>query len=160
MDNNIVKVLAITVCEDKNGRTYKRITISATPGSDQYVNPATGEVHQVLAPSKTVRAIGYKVPYLYDADDSNAIPDYLWAAEPGMVIEGKIVRKEVIPYEIDGNSRNYATVFVQGETSDEVSFSLNTRHAFERSGRTLIADATVVPTMPETVATALGLMVD
>lgn len=158
--NNIVKVIATTVCEDKNGRSYKRITIAATSGSDQYVNPATGEVHQVLAPSKTVRAIGYEVPYLYEADDSNAIPDYLWAAEAGMVIEGKIVRKEVIPYEIDGNSRNYATVFVQGETTDVSSFDIATKQAFERSGRTLIESAAVVPTEPQTVATALGLMVD
>lgn len=158
--NNIVKVIATTVCEDKNGRSYKRITIAATSGSDQYVNPATGEVHQVLAPSKTVRAIGYEVPYLYEADDSNAIPDYLWAAEAGMVIEGKIVRKEVIPYEIDGNSRNYATVFVQGETTDASSFDIATKQAFERSGRTLIESATVIPIEPQTMATALGLMVD
>jgi hypothetical protein len=158
--NNIVKVIATAVCEDKNGREYKRVTIAASPGSDQYVNPATGEVHQVLAPTKTVRAIGYKVPYLYDANSTSAVPDYLWNAEPSMVIEGKIVRKEVIPYEIDENTRNYATVFVQGETSDQDSFAIATKQAFERSGRTLVENAAIVPTEPETVATALGLMVD
>ena len=153
----MVEVVATEICTDKNGREYKRVTLGTTATSGTWTNPATGEVHQVLSPGKTVRATGYKVPYLYDEDDSSAVSDYLWAAAPGMVIEGQIVRREVIPYDINGEMRNAATCFVQGNPNS-ADFDMAIKQAFERSGRTLVQDAVQVPTDTDPVATARGIV--
>lgn len=142
--SNMIEVVATEVCTDKNGREYKRVTLGTTATTGEWTNPTTGEIHQVLSPGKTVRTIGYKVPYLYDEDDSSAVPDYLYNAAPGMVVEGQIVRREVIPYEINGEVRNNATCFVQGNPNS-ADFDMSIRQAFERSGRTLLADAVRVP---------------
>lgn len=153
--SNFCEVIAAEIRNDKNGRRYKRVTLSQPQGTTTWTNPATGEVHQVLAPAQTVRTIGYEVPYLYDESDPSYVSDYLWHAAPGMVIEGAIVRREVMPYEIDGAIRNTATCFVQGNP-DNPSFELAVRLAFERSGRMLVGTTTVVPT--DTVATARGIV--
>jgi len=142
--SNMIEVVATEVCSDKNGREYKRVTLGTTATEGSWTNPSTGEIHQVLSPGKTVRTIGYKVPYLYDEDDSSAVSDYLWNAAPGMVVEGQIVRREVIPYEINGEVRNNATCFVQGNPNSP-EFKVAIKAAFDRSGRTLVADATRVP---------------
>jgi hypothetical protein len=142
--SNFVEVVATEICSDKNGRQYKRVTLGTTATTGTWTNPATGEIHQVLSPGKTVRTIGYKVPYLYDEDDSSAVSDYLWNAAPGMVIEGQIVRREVVPYDINGDTRNSATCFVQGNPNSP-EFELAVKQAFDRSGRTLLSDATRVP---------------
>lgn len=156
--SNFVEVLATEICTDKNGRDYKRVTLGTAATTSTWVNPGTGEVHPILAPAKTVRAIGYKVPYLYDEDDSSAVPDYLWNAAPAMVIEGEIVRREVLPYEINGDTRNYHSCFVQGN-SDSADFETAVKVAFERSGRTLLANAVQVPTEVDAVtATARGIV--
>ena len=155
--SNMVEVVATEICTDKNGREYKRVTLGTTATSGTWTNPATGEVHQVLSPGKTVRATGYKVPYLYDEDDSSAVSDYLWSAAPGMVIEGQIVRREVIPYDINGEMRNAATCFVQGNPNSS-DFDMAIKQAFERSGRTLGQDAGQVPTDTDPVATARGIV--
>jgi hypothetical protein len=155
--SNFVEVVATETCEDKNGRQYNRVTLGTTATSGQWTNPTTGEIHQVLSPGKTVRTIGYKVPYLYDEDDSSAVPDYLWNAAPGMVVEGQIVRREVLPYDINGDTRAAATCFVQGNPNS-VEFETSVKLAFERSGRTLIANATRVPMELDPVATARGIV--
>ena len=155
--SNMVEVVATEICTDKNGREYKRVTLGTTATSGTWTNPATGEVHQVLSPGKTVRATGYKVPYLYDEDDSSAVSDYLWSAAPGMVIEGQIVRREVIPYDINGELRNAATCFVQGNPNS-ADCDMAIKQAFERSGRTLVQHAVQVPTDTDPVATARGIV--
>ena len=155
--SNMVEVVATEICTDKNGREYKRVTLGTTATTGTWTNPATGEVHQVLSPGKTVRATGYKVPYLYDEDDSSAVSDYLWNAAPGMVIEGQIVRREVIPYDINGEMRNAATCFVQGNPNS-ADFDIAIKQAFERSGRTLVQHAVQVPTDADPVATARGIV--
>ena len=155
--SNMVEVVATEICTDKNGREYKRVTLGTTATTGTWTNPATGEVHQVLSPGKTVRATGYKVPYLYDEDDSSAVSDYLWAAAPGMVIEGQIVRREVIPYDINGDMRNAATCFVQGNPNS-ADFDMAIKQAFERSGRTLVQHAVQVPTDADPIATARGIV--
>lgn len=155
--SNMVEVVATEICTDKNGREYKRVTLGTTATTGTWTNPATGEVHQVLSPGKTVRATGYKVPYLYDEDDSSAVSDYLWNAAPGMVIEGQIVRREVIPYDINGDMRNAATCFVQGNPNS-ADFDMAIKQAFERSGRTLVQHAVQVPTDADPVATARGIV--
>lgn len=155
--SNFCEVVATETCVDKNGRNYKRVTLSKSQGSTTWTNPATGEIHPVLAPAKTVRTIGYEVPYLYDADDASAVSDYIWQAQTGMVIEGDIVRREVLPYTIDGETRTSATCFVQGNPNS-AEFELAVKQAFERSGRTLLADAVVVPTTAEAYATARGVV--
>jgi len=155
--SNMIEVVATEICIDKNGREYKRVTLGTTATTGTWTNPATGEVHQVLSPGKTVRATGYKVPYLYDEDDSSAVSDYLWNAAPGMVIEGQIVRREVIPYDINGEMRNAATCFVQGNPNS-ADFDMAIKQAFERSGRTLVQHAVQVPTDADPVATARGIV--
>lgn len=156
--SNFVEVVAVEICTDRNGREYKRVTLGTTATSGTWTNPSTGEVHQVLSPGRTVRATGYKVPYLYDADDASAVPDYLWNAVPGNVIEGEIVRREVLPYEIDGEQRNYHTCFVQGNPN-AADFETAVKVAFERSSRTLLAHAVQVPTDADAVtATARGIV--
>lgn len=156
--SNFVEVVATELCTDKNGRDYKRVTLGTAATSGTWTNPATGEVHPVLAPAKNVRTIGYKVPYLYDEDDSSAVPDYLWNATPGMVIEGDIIRREVVPYDIGGEMRNYHTCFVQGNPNSP-EFETAVKVAFERSGRTLVSAAVRVPTdIDEITATARGLV--
>lgn len=156
--SNMVEVIATEICTDKNGRDYKRVTLGTAATTSTWTNPATGEIHPILAPAKTVRTIGYKVPYLYDEDDSSAVCDYLWNAAPGMVIEGEIIRREVVPYDINGEMRNYHTCFVQGN-SNAADFETAVKIAFERSGRTLVADAVMVPTDADAVtATARGIV--
>lgn len=156
--SNYVEVVNTELCVDKNGREYKRVTLGTTATSGTWTNPQTGEVHQILSPGKTVRTIGYKVPYLYDEDDASAVSDYLWAAAPGNVIEGQIVRREVIPYDINGEQRNYHTCFVQGNPNS-ADFETAVKVAFERSGRTLLAHAVQVPTDADAVtATARGIV--
>ena len=157
--SNYCEVVATEICTDKNGREYKRVTLGTSAASSTWTNPSTGEVHPVLAPGKSVRTIGYKVPYLYDEDDSSAVADYLWNAMPGMVIEGEIVRREVVPYDINGESRNYHTCFVQGNPNS-ADFETAVKIAFERSGRTLIQEAVRVPTDMDAdpVATARGIV--
>lgn len=156
--SNMIEVVATEVCNDKNGREYNRVTLGTTATSGEWTNPSTGEIHTVLSPGKTVRTIGYKVPYLYDEDDSSAVSDYLWHAKPGMVVEGQIVRREVVPYDINGESRNAATCFVQGNPNS-ADFDMSIRQAFERSGRTLVADAVRVPMeASDPVATARGIV--
>ena len=156
--SNFVEVLAIEICTDKNGRDYKRVTLGTASSTTTWTNPATGEIHPVLAPAKTIRAIGYKVPYLYDEDDASAVSDYLWNAMPGMVVEGEIIRREVVPYEIGGEMRNYHSCFVQGN-SDSADFETAVKMAFERSNRTLLAHAVQVPTDADAVtATARGIV--
>ena len=156
--SNMVEVIATEICTDKNGRDYKRVTLGTAATTSTWTNPATGEVHPILAPAKTVRTIGYKVPYLYDEDDSSAVSDYLWNAAPGMVIEGEIIRREVVPYDINGEMRNYHTCFVQGNPN-AADFETAVKIAFERSGRTLVADAVMVPTDADAVtATARGIV--
>ena len=155
--SNMVEVLTTEICMDKNGREYKRVTLGTTAASQTWPNPATGEIHPLLSPGRTVRATGYKVPYLYDEDDSSAVPDYLWNAVPGMAIEGQIVRREVIPYDINGEMRNAATCFVQGN-ANSADFEVAVKQAFERSGRTLVQHAVQVPTDADPVATARGIV--
>lgn len=155
--SNMVEVLATEICTDKNGREYKRVTLGTTAASETWTNPATGEIHPLLSRGRTVRATGYKVPYLYDEDDSSAISDYLWAAAPGMVIEGQIIRREVIPYDINGEMRDSATCFVQGNPNS-ADFDMAIKQAFERSGRTLVQHAVQVPTDADPVATARGIV--
>lgn len=156
--SNFVEVVATEICTDKNGRDYKRVTIGTIANAGEWSNPTTGEVHQVLAPARTVRTIGYKVPYLYDDGDPSAVPDYLWNAAPGMVIEGDIVRREVIPYDINGETRNYHTCFVQGNPNS-ADFETAVKVAFERSGRTLLEHAVQVPTDINAVtSTARGVV--
>ena len=155
--SKFVEVVATEICTDKNGREYKRVTLGTTAASQTWTNPATGEIHPLLSPGRTVRATGYKVPYLYDEDDSSAVPDYLWNAVPGMAIEGQIVRREVIPYDINGEMRNAATCFVQGN-ANSADFEVAVKQAFERSGRTLVQHAVQVPTDADPVATARGIV--
>tara|TARA_R100001440_G_scaffold2904_1_gene7765 strand:+ start:3240 stop:3719 length:480 start_codon:yes stop_codon:yes gene_type:complete len=155
--SKFVEVVATEITTDRNDREYKRVTLGTIAGTQTYTNPSTGEIHPVLAPSKTVRTIGYKVPYLYDEDDESAVPDYLWNAVPGMVIEGQIVRREVLPYEINGEMRNYHTCFVQGNPNS-AEFPTAISAAFERSGRTLVQQAVQVPTEADPVATARGIV--
>ena len=155
--SNYCEVVATEICTDKNGREYKRVTLGTSAASSTWTNPNTGEVHPVLAPGKSVRTIGYKVPYLYDEDDSSAVSDYLWNAMPGMVIEGEIVRREVIPYDIGGEMRNYHTCFVQGNPNS-ADFETAVKIAFERSGRTMVQHAVQVPTEADPVATARGIV--
>ena len=154
--SNFCEVVGAELCNDKNGRDYKRVTLGTAATATTYVNPVTGEIHPVLAPSKTVRTIGYKVPYLFDEDDTNAVPDYLWNAAVGMVIEGEILRREVMPYDIDGESRTFATCFVQGNPN-AADFQTAVKIAFERSGRTLVEDAVQLPTEDTLAATARGI---
>ncbi len=157
--SNFVEVVATEICTDKNGRDYKRVTLGTTATTGTWTNPNTGEVQKLLAPGKTVRTIGYKVPYLYDDDGFSAVPDYLWQAQQGNVIEGQIVRREVIPYEINGDQRNYHTCFVQGNPNS-ADFETAVKVAFERSGRTLLEAAVRVPTDldADPVATARGIV--
>lgn len=140
-----VEVLAVENLQDRNAREYKRVTLRTMPTTEEWVNPATGQVHRLLTPGTNVRAIGYRIPYLYEDGDTGAIADYLWDAQPGMVIQGKIVKRNVMPYKIDDETRNTATVFVQGDSSS-TSFGAATKLAFDKSGRTLIEDAVRVPT--------------
>lgn len=155
--SNFVEVVATEICTDKNGREYNRCTLGTIASSETWTNPNTGEVCTVLAPTTTVRTIGYKVPYLFDEDDSSAVPDYLWNARPGMVIEGKIVRREVVPYDIDGTTVSTATCFVQGNPNSP-DFETAVKIAFDRSGRTLRSHAVQVPTDSNPVATARGIV--
>lgn len=155
--SNFCEIVATENCIDKNGREYKRVTLSKAQGTTTWTNPATGEIHPVLTPARTVRATGYKVPYLYDADDSSAVSDYLWNAAPGMVVEGDIVRREVVPYDIDGDTRTHSTCFVQGNPNS-ADFETAVKVAFERSGRTLLAYAVQVPTEDSVLSTARGLV--
>jgi hypothetical protein len=154
----MVEVISTEICTDKNGRDYRRVTLGKIAASETWTNPNTGEIMPLLSPGRTVRTIGYKVPYLYDEDDSSAVSDYLWHAKPGMVVEGQIVRREVVPYDINGESRNAATCFVQGNPNS-ADFDMSIRQAFERSGRTLVADAVRVPMeASDPVATARGIV--
>jgi hypothetical protein len=163
----MVEVISTEVCTDKNGRDYRRVTLGKIAASETWTNPNTGEIMPLLSPGRTVRTIGYKVPYLYDEDDSSAVPDYLWNATPGMVLEGQILRREVVPYEINGDTRNYHTCFVQGN-SNSADFEMAVKEAFDRSGRTLLANAVRVPIngdmtysnpgANEAVATARGIV--
>lgn len=155
--SNFCEVVATETCIDKNGREYKRVTLSKAQGSTTWTNPATGEIHPVLTPARTVRATGYKVPYLYDANDASAVSDYLYNAQVGMVVEGDIVRREVLPYDIEGESRTYSTCFVQGNPNS-ADFETAVKVAFERSGRKLIEYAVQVPTEDTVLATARGLV--
>ena len=152
----MVEVVATEICTDKNGREYKRVTLGTTATTGTWTNPATGEVHQVLSPGKTVRATGYKVLYLYDEDDSSAVSDYLWNAAPGMVIEGRLcavrsshmtstVRCATLPLALQGNPNS-------------ADFDIAIKQAFERSGRTLVQHAVQVPTDADPVATARGIV--
>lgn len=147
MSSNIdhVEVLAVENMQDRNAREYKRVTLRTMPATEEWTNPATGQVHRLLTPGTTTRTVGYRVPYLYDEDDTAAVADYLWDAQPGMVIQGKIVKRNVMPYTIEGKTLNTATVFVQGDPNSPM-FEAATKLAFDRSGRTLIEDAVRVPT--------------
>lgn len=156
---NMVQVIATEICTDKNGREYNRATLRTMPTANEWTDPATGVVYQMLEPGVTTRAIGYKVPYLFEADDTAAVPDYLWDARPNMVIKGTIITRQVMPYEIDGNSRNTATVFVQGEYASDAGFESAVKMAFERSGRTLVEHAVAIPTEPAEPA-SLGALLD
>lgn len=157
--NNMVQVIGTEVLSDKNGREYNRVTLRTMPTTEEWTNPTTGEVFQILAPAETTRVIGYRIPYLYESDDESAISDYLWDARPGMVIKGKIVTREVIPYMIDDNTRNSATVFVQGNFDSDQEFETAVKMSFDRSGRTLSTHAVQVPTEPAE-ANTLGQLLD
>lgn len=156
---NMVQVIASEICTDKNGREYNRATLRTMPTANEWTDPNTGVVYQMLEPGVTTRAIGYQVPYLFEADDTAAVPDYLWDARPNMVIKGTIITRQVMPYEIDGNTRNTATVFVQGDFTSDAAFESAVKMAFERSGRTLVEHAVSVPTEP-TEANTLGALLD
>lgn len=142
---NYVKVIATEIAFDRNNREYKRVTLQSL-GSDNYVDPITGEVSPVLAPATTVRAIGYKVPYLYEDSDASAIPDWMWNAQPGMVVQGAIVRRQVAPYELNGINREFATVFVAGDSSNAAAFERAVQASFEKSGHTLQENLHPIPT--------------
>lgn len=155
----MVQVIGTEVLSDINGREYNRATLRTMPTTEQWTNPNTGEVFQILAPAETTRVVGYRIPYLYDAHDESAISDYLWDARPGMVIKGKIVTRQVIPYTIDDKMRNSSTVFVQGSFDSSAEFETAVKMAFERSGRTLASQAVQVPTEPAE-ANTLGQLLD
>lgn len=146
-----VKVINTEIKRDRNGRHYNLVTLQTLVEYEQVTDPLTHNELSVMTPMLTVRAIGYKVPYLYDADDSNAIADYLWHAQPGMAIQGTIVRAVVEPYELDGAMRDVATVFVAGDTDKATEFQRATLLAFERSNRKLVTDNR--PTHPVPVPT-------
>jgi hypothetical protein len=131
---NYVKVIATEIAFDRNAREYKRVTLQSMDNA-QYVDPETGEVSAVLAPATTVRAIGYKVPYLFEESDASAIPDWMWNAKPGMVVQGAIVRRQVAPYDLGGVTREYATEFERAINA-----------SFEKSGHTLADQLHPIPT--------------
>jgi|LauGreSuBDMM15SN_2_FD.fasta_scaffold15759_2 hypothetical protein len=142
---NYVKVIATEIAFDRNAREYKRVTLQSMDNA-QYVDPETGEVSAVLAPATTVRAIGYKVPYLFEESDASAIPDWMWNAKPGMVVQGAIVRRQVAPYDLGGVTREYATVFVAGNPSNATEFERAINASFEKSGHTLADQLHPIPT--------------
>lgn len=146
-----VKVINTELKRDRNGRQYNLVTLQTLVEYEQVTDPLTHNELSVMTPMLTVRAIGYKVPYLYDAADHNANPDYLWHAQTGMAIQGTIVRAVVEPYELDGAMRDVATVFVAGDTDKATEFQRATLLAFERSNRKLVTDAR--PTHPVPVPT-------
>lgn len=152
---NYVKVIATDFQVDKNGREYNRVTLQ-TMGNETFIDPTTGEIHQVLAPSTTVRAIGYKVPYLYDADDTSAVPDWMYNAKVDMVVQGQIVRRKVSPYTINGDVREYATIFVAGDPQSP-AFETAINASFEKAGHTLTDKLHAIPV--PTIATRRAIKI-
>lgn len=134
---DFVKVTSNEVTTDINGREYNRVTLEQIQSREEINDPNTGEVLTVIGPAASVRVTGYKVPYLYDEDDTNAVADYLWHARPGQAIQGCIVRAEVVPYNIGERTVTSATVFVQGDPNGS-DFQMRKRQAFDRSGRELV----------------------
>lgn len=118
--------------KDTNGKEFNVITVSQ--GGTQLVKNIDGTFQTVLSAPKTTKFSQYKESYI-----NNGAPDHFYNVEPGDLILGGIVQKEVEPYEFMGKTQNKATVFIQWDSTDPL-FDTKVREAFEGSNHTLLEE--------------------
>ena len=133
---NFVKIIAIgEEREDKNGRTYKNISVRSS-GITEFVDESTGEVLQVYSKPKTTTIRAYEKQYL------DNLPHYLYDVPVGANVMGNIERRNVVPYEINTAEGpkivNRYTTFIEASQEDP-DYEEIVAKAFENAGHELIA---------------------
>jgi hypothetical protein len=146
MEQSLLTVVAVSEPrEDKNNKTFKMITLQ-NPAYKmiEKADIVTGEVKKmlVLTPALKASHTAYKESYLDGA------PEWLDSAKVGDLIEGRIERKAVEPYEFTGREgetkiANSYTCVVFGDSS-QVNWDDLVKAAFERNGHKLAGDAPIV----------------
>jgi len=135
---------------DKNGREYKRITVSKVDYSLVF-NPITGKDEVAVGKTKESGFKAYKKNYL-DRED------FGWTLEPGKMILGDLITKNTTPYEIDGRIVNTATALVVANTNEPENFKRATAAAFKdlaSQGKDQPVRFTVIEDVVEEAASAV-----
>lgn len=117
--------------EDKNGRSYKRVTLKNLD-IVSIVDPETGEIISVKVQPKLGNVNAYAESYL------NGLPSFLFDAKVGEKVLGNVESRMVKPYEIERDGEvltidKYSTP-VFGNTDEDTWESL-VKAAFKNNGR-------------------------
>lgn len=136
---NIAKTITIKqVSEDKtdkNGRTYRTITVE-TSDIIKVQDEATGKVLDTVGNKKTAVLTTYEKRYLDDQ------PDNLWGREEGTILLGDIVTMAVEAYAIEDRMVNKYTCVVLGNSSDPNTWMHQIFSTFRSNGHRCLGDPT------------------
>lgn len=144
---NIAKTITIKEVSDnktdKNGRTYRTVTVE-TSDVVKVIDEATGKTVETVGNQRTAVLTTYEKRYLDDK------PDNLWGREEGTVLLGDIVTMAVEAYPIDDRMVNKYTTVVLGNSSDPNTWMHQIFSTFRSNGHRCLGDPTPENVDPET----------
>ena len=121
--------------QDKNGRNYKLVTFQS-PNKQEIVDETTGEITIVRVPARRSVLTRWEESYLDDQ------MHYMFDAEVGEKVPGKIVTRTVGEYLIDDMPVNRYTAVVLGMTSDP-GLQAEIERTFRSSGHEIVEETTL-----------------
>lgn len=144
---NISKTIAIQSVSDdkldKNGRTYRVVTVE-TSDVIKVQDVDTGLMVDTVGNRRTAAITTYEKRYLDDQ------PDNLWGREAGTRLLGDIVTMAVEAYPIEDRMVNKYTTVVLGNSADPNTWMHQIFSTFRSNGHRCLGDPTPTNVDPDT----------